>query len=943
MAIIKIKVSETPKVGNIQDFLVLGLDRSTNDNAHADMEQLRGNVGPAPEITIIVNELPYGSTPTVDKTGTDVAPIYTIGFPLAKDGDKPLLRKTDDYIQYRYNESEEWQNLIALSELKLNYSDLTPEDIAELQRPATEAAATANTAAENANTQANSAQAAATNANEKATLAEQNAAIAATATENANNATANANAATESANTAISNANAATQSAIEATNNANIATTDANNAANYANEVAADTEELNEHPPVIITGTWHVWSTQDNEYKDTGITAQGRALIVLPNGNYGNWDDATGQYLDSGVAASASIDLETVPVNFTEAAERSNIVSGETVPQAFGKILKMQNDLGTLAYQNSVDYLTQVENTPEFVDVITDASYSADGTTVTVTFSRYNASTSSVSEITRFFPVVSDTASGAMTSEAYNTLIQVRDDVQTLKERGGRFIGVSFATKADLDAYVIPPTVNPGDFTYVLTDETQDNATTQYIATGTAGSLVFEFAYIVNYAPIGIATLEIAGIVKSSEAAGKSFVEADGTMSVMGWDALNNRVGSLEKPNGTNNLINSSTQIDPIYLPNIEADSFQVNETRRFLRNYTFEDPKYLLADGSRVDGTLYPDLLLPNSFSVENITAYSYSTYIPFSSNAGGNIYIAYQGTGLNFGARISNDEGQTWQNAQFLGTPTFSAPFSVTNIRFAHSNSLGWVCFVVISNRTYIYQSTDGLQFQFVYQVNRGYNDISMSDNMCLLVGPSMYILLSSNLTDWSESRIESFTFSLNACTYGAGNFVVYTNRNVQGSQAIYYSTDGVNWNSFSSGISVNTSYQITSLEYALGKFILRHSGNIWYFDIGSPVVSLYTNANPVILSVNENYVGWWDVSGNRYYYTNDFQTTQNGNLSGNGSNSGIGFYINNNAVPTGIYYIQQEVYTRYDIYARKLVMYKQLPNLVTNSENVYVKALR
>ncbi len=46
MAINKVKVSDRPKVGNIGDFEVLGVDKATGKSAKADMEQLRGNVGP---------------------------------------------------------------------------------------------------------------------------------------------------------------------------------------------------------------------------------------------------------------------------------------------------------------------------------------------------------------------------------------------------------------------------------------------------------------------------------------------------------------------------------------------------------------------------------------------------------------------------------------------------------------------------------------------------------------------------------------------------------------------------------------------------------------------------------------------------------------------------------------------------------------------------------
>lgn len=90
----------------------------------------------------------------------------------------------------------------------LTYDDLTPEQIEELQRPAIEAAETANEAAKKADT-----------ATEKANTAAQSAI---TATTNANNAT-------SEAITAASLAN-------EATDNANSAALDATNAANRANE-----------------------------------------------------------------------------------------------------------------------------------------------------------------------------------------------------------------------------------------------------------------------------------------------------------------------------------------------------------------------------------------------------------------------------------------------------------------------------------------------------------------------------------------------------------------------------------------------------------------------------------------------------------------------------------------------------------------------------------
>lgn len=100
------------------------------------------------------------------------------------------------------------EEAVVLPGKPLTYDDLTPEQIEELQRPAIEAAETANEAAKNADT-----------ATEKANIAAQSAT---TATTNANN--------------AASEATTAALLANEATDNANSAALDATNAANGANE-----------------------------------------------------------------------------------------------------------------------------------------------------------------------------------------------------------------------------------------------------------------------------------------------------------------------------------------------------------------------------------------------------------------------------------------------------------------------------------------------------------------------------------------------------------------------------------------------------------------------------------------------------------------------------------------------------------------------------------
>jgi hypothetical protein len=230
-----------------------------------------------------------------------------------------------------------------------------------------------------------------------------------------------------------------------------------------------------------------------------------------------------------------------------ELERRQTELEADFEDHSAGNVSEFTNVYEWLREKDEVDdqILTSLGGNPYMVD----ARYSADGTNVTATFVKYNAATGEQTTTEVLFPVVTEADAGAMSAEVYNMLLQLLADVEALKNQGGRFIGRSFATKAALDAWAIPDTVNAGDFTYVLDDETHDGATTRWIA-GTviaAGdtvttNVVFRFGYVIDYDPIGFATLTTAGVIKSSTTVGKCFVEADGTVSVVGWDAMNDRI-----------------------------------------------------------------------------------------------------------------------------------------------------------------------------------------------------------------------------------------------------------------------------------------------------------------------------------------------------------------------------------------------------------------
>jgi len=191
--------------------------------------------------------------------------------------------------------------------------------------------------------------------------------------------------------------------------------------------------------------------------------------------------------------------------------------------------------------QRAISQEVFLENTKvaksELPSVVTDVEYSANPTTVIQKTTNYNATTGQTFQNTRPLPVANETTMGVMPPEMYQGVEDLKNDVNALKNLGGRFIGLSFDTFAELTAYEVPETVHAGDYTYVVDDETKNNSITRYVYTVSGWS----FTFIIEHDPIGTATTITEGIVKStSNQNGKVFVELDGSMSVVGWDDLVN-------------------------------------------------------------------------------------------------------------------------------------------------------------------------------------------------------------------------------------------------------------------------------------------------------------------------------------------------------------------------------------------------------------------
>lgn len=276
MALKKVRVSELPVVSDIDKFQVFGWD-TANGSARALMGQLKGNVGKTPNVSLYVTALPHGSSPSVGKTGTAENPVFTIGFPLAKDGEKAIFRKDSGWLQWKLESESAWTNLVSLAELELRYDELTPEQIENLQAPAKEAANRLDSYITTKNAELDAVKNAAVSATAEATKQAGNAATAAAtalaAASNADSATLAANTATATANASATAANDAADLALKAESNANIAAGRADTAANRSND-------LSDHRDKIQDGYWWRWNESTKVYESTGQKAHGNVMYA---------------------------------------------------------------------------------------------------------------------------------------------------------------------------------------------------------------------------------------------------------------------------------------------------------------------------------------------------------------------------------------------------------------------------------------------------------------------------------------------------------------------------------------------------------------------------------------------------------------------------------------------------------------------------------------
>lgn len=585
MAVTSTYVHDLPLATNVAQFEIPGFDLTTNSGAKALMSTLKGATGATgatPNIAIQMVALPYGNTPTVTKTGTATSPNFVIGFPLAQDGRTPMFQKTATYIQYRYSTTEAWQNLIAIDDLKLKYTDLTAAQIAELQQPAIEGKANADTAAQNANDAAQAANIAATDAEDAAQEARDAIAnIKDGKTPQFSSATATELSAGQQPTATVTNVGTDTdgnplyslnfgipdgeqgiqgnQGLSPIIENGEITTGAAGSNAQLIFSYVGD--DINGAPIYVVSGSipqGAAGTGNGNVEVDQQGLIGGNQYVFVPNNNnssIGTFQPVT--IPDTQVQADWN-ELDTTQKSYIQNKPNLSAVA----------ISGDYNDLSN-APSGSYNDLTDKPNlTPEFQ---TSNAYSSTATGVTETIQIRSIENGIGIAQNVNLPVANETNAGVMPASAFTQIQQNTATIQSLIEGGGKE-WPSVETKADLDAFGMPAGATQNDVIKVRDDETQGGATTQYVATDNGNGLEWVFNMIINYDPIGIATTTTTGVVKSSEQEGQVLVETDGTMSLNGYDTLGNRINTLEtgtvKLAGSQNITGVKTFINyPVMFP----------------------------------------------------------------------------------------------------------------------------------------------------------------------------------------------------------------------------------------------------------------------------------------------------------------------------------------------------------------------------------------
>jgi hypothetical protein len=186
------------------------------------------------------------------------------------------------------------------------------------------------------------------------------------------------------------------------------------------------------------------------------------------------------------------------------------------------KVSQLDNDAGYIARQNvPTAFIKDVS----FAYSTSDAAYKA-----TLTF--YSLSDGTETTELSVLPLATETTSGIMPKEMYAQVIANVADINLLKGHAVRYpahLGTQTPTDAQLTAIVTSAGGSLEDGVTVIDLDYSKEYT--YFATDSDW-------HDMGQTTVTVGTLTSLGVVMGSEASGKIYIEADGTMSLIGYDAI---------------------------------------------------------------------------------------------------------------------------------------------------------------------------------------------------------------------------------------------------------------------------------------------------------------------------------------------------------------------------------------------------------------------
>ncbi len=206
--------------------------------------------------------------------------------------------------------------------------------------------------------------------------------------------------------------------------------------------------------------------------------------------------------------------------------------------------------------QSQVDTLKTNLNT----DVEQSTAFNGNDSTLDVVHTKINLSNNETKQTTDALPVASSTQAGIMNAATFTAVKQNSDNIDSILVGAVALDNLpenptqDQLTTAWKTATGKTELVNRASIYDVTNQKNWDyyaNTNTWYSSASGEGSIV----------TVNQATNTSLGIVKGSELEGQNFVEADGTMSVNGWDETKERIANLE----------SSMEIENIRTQNLPA------------------------------------------------------------------------------------------------------------------------------------------------------------------------------------------------------------------------------------------------------------------------------------------------------------------------------------------------------------------------------------